>query len=95
LEDYGLDDVRVAVNNPPGFWLATGMEAVVVPDGDEAVLWHAVQEFDVDVIILDRNVPSGLETLYENPGHLNWMDVIATLQDPSQEEVWIMEVQAP
>lgn len=68
LERAGADQVRAAVNNPPGFWLATGHEAVVIPDGNLDTLEQVVEDFRVNWLILDRNHPEGLEPLYESPG---------------------------
>jgi hypothetical protein len=95
LEDYDLSDVRVAVNNPPGFWLATGLEAVVIPDGDEGALRQVVRQFDVDIVILDRNVPSGLESLYLDPNRPEWLEELASLDQPSGDSVFIFKVNLP
>lgn len=95
LEENDLDDVRVAVNNPPGFWLATGLEAVVIPNGDEAALRDVVRQFDVDIVVLDRNVPSGLEDLMDNPEQLDWLEVIARVDRPFGRLVWILKVHSP
>jgi hypothetical protein len=68
LEDLGAaQDSRLAVNNPPGCWLATGRQAVVIPDGGTQTLLAVVRDFDVDWVALDPNYPAGLEDLYREP----------------------------
>jgi hypothetical protein len=95
LENENHRGARIAINNPPGFWLATGMEAVVIPDGDDATLRQVVEQFEVDIVVLDRNVPAGLERLFNNPDELDWLGLIERLRDPGGEAVWILEVIAP
>ena len=60
-------DEIVMVNNPPGYFLASGRPAVVIPNGDEAVLLSAAAQYTVGYVVLDENVPAGLQGLYENP----------------------------
>jgi hypothetical protein len=54
----------VMVNNPPGFWLASGRPAVVVPYGDEGTLLAAARAYGIDYLILERNNPAPLGELY-------------------------------
>jgi hypothetical protein len=95
LDDYHLGNVRAVVNNPPGFWLATGLEAVVIPDGDIDTLQQVVRQFEVEVVILDQNLPSGLEDLYHDPNQVDWLRVVDRIERPQGTWVWIVEVNNP
>lgn len=65
LGEYGAYGGTVAVNNPPGFHLASGRPAVVVPAGGVTALGGVVPAFDVDWVILDSNRPPGLDEVFE------------------------------
>lgn len=69
----------VAVNNPPGFWLASGLPAVVIPVGGESELAEVVREFAVDWVVLERNHPLGLNELYAEPARASSMTYEHTL----------------
>ena len=58
---------RVLVNNPPGFYLASGRPALVIPDGDEKTIFEVAKNYDAEVLLLDRNYSLGLKSIYENP----------------------------
>lgn len=55
---------RVLVNNPPGYYLASGREAAVVPFGGEETLLAAAQKYQIDYLILEINNPWMLQDLY-------------------------------
>ncbi len=59
--------ILVMLNNPPGFYAATGRSAVVIPNGDVADLLEAADKYDVRFLVLDSNHPSDLADLYQNP----------------------------
>lgn len=83
---------RVAVNNPPGLNLATGLEAVVIPDGPPEALRQVVSKFNVDWILLEANHPSELNSLYSDPNSLAWLSLIDTFEDPSGQPVHLLQV---
>lgn len=59
---------RVAVNNPAAFWLATGVQAVVIPDGPPALLVAVMADYEVDWAVLESDHPRELNGLYDTPG---------------------------
>ena len=67
-------DGIVAVNNPPGFYNTTGRSAIVIPYGDEQVLRAAVEDYGVEWVVLDRNHPAALQSLYQNPDEIAWLE---------------------
>jgi hypothetical protein len=60
-------DEIVAVNNPAGYYIAAGRQAIVIPDGDESALLAAALRYDAHFILLEYNHPKGLDPLYQNP----------------------------
>jgi hypothetical protein len=54
----------VLVNNPPGFWSATGRSAVVIPYGDESMLLAAARRYGVRFLVLEITNPPQLSALY-------------------------------
>lgn len=66
LENAGLAAI-VMVNNPPGYYAATGRSAVVIPDGDIEVMLDAARQFKAAYIILEKDHVEGLKGLYLHP----------------------------
>jgi hypothetical protein len=68
LEERGVPlDAVVLVNNPPGFFAATGRPAIVIPDGPLDRSLQAAQDFGARYLLLE-------------PDQANLMDLV---QDPS------------
>lgn len=74
-------DAIFMVNNPPGFYAVTGWSAVVIPNGDVEMAVAAAQRYGVDYLILDRNAPMDLRSLYEQPESRGDLIYIATIAD--------------
>jgi 4-amino-4-deoxy-L-arabinose transferase-like glycosyltransferase len=69
----GLDEGQlIAINNPPGFYVASGRESVVIPNGGPDELRQVVERYGVDWLVLDINNP-GLSELYKNPDLVSWL----------------------
>ncbi|MFC2028516.1 hypothetical protein ACFLTX_01175 [Chloroflexota bacterium] len=65
ISSSDLGDPTVIVRNPPGFFLATGLTAIAIPDGDEKTLLRVVDEFDADFLILEPSgFPQSLKKIY-------------------------------
>lgn len=85
-------DEPVAVNNPPGFYVATGRRAIVIPNGDADTLKEVVTRYDIKWVILDSNRPEGLAHLYENPQLVLWLELAADESDASGNPIWFLRV---
>jgi hypothetical protein len=72
LEQEAQADV-IALNNPPGFFHVSGMQAVVIPDGDIHVLKQVVDKFGVSWVALDPNHPEELESLFRLVDIPEWL----------------------
>ncbi len=80
----------VAVNNPPGFFLASGWPAVVIPNGPPDVLRQVLDHYDVGWVILDRNRPAGLADLHLDPRAVPWLAVEAAVEAEDASRIWIL-----
>lgn len=68
LAEFGVPaEAIVMVNNPPGFALATGRSAIVIPDGGIQNSLAAAQRYGASVLLLETNHPAGLDGLYNLP----------------------------
>ena len=61
------DEDIVMVNNPPGYFIATGRQAIVIPNGDETETLAVARTFNADYLILEANTVKGLSFLYNSP----------------------------
>jgi hypothetical protein len=57
----------VMVNNPPGYYLASGRQAIVIPDGGPKTLLAAAKRYRARYVVLEKNHPLGLEQVYNKP----------------------------
>ena len=58
----------VMLNNPPGFYVASGRSAVVIPNGDVVELLAAAKKYGVSFLVLDSNHSEELSRFFDNPG---------------------------
>jgi hypothetical protein len=82
LIGHGItNDEIIMVNNPPGYFVATGRSAITVPDGDIDSALAAAQRYQADYLLLESNHPKGLNSLYQHPRDLPGLDYLYTLED--------------
>ena len=86
------DNSVVAVNNPPGFFAHSQISAVVIPSGTEQTLRKVVESFNVGWVVLESNHPSGLDSLYADPGSATWLTLVDIIQAPGSNPVHILRV---
>ena len=63
--DHGSDQT-VLINNPPRYYLVSGKNAVVIPDGDLDTLMEVAHLFNAKYLILEKAHVSGLEFIYND-----------------------------
>ena len=63
----GPDDV-VLVNNPPGYYVASGRPAIAIPNGGEATLLEVSKRYDASYLLIEKNHVVGLAGFYDTPG---------------------------
>jgi hypothetical protein len=68
LETLGISNEAVGmVNNPPGYYIATGRMAIVIPNGDIGELLAVARRYQASYLLLDENYPQRLVELYDHP----------------------------
>jgi len=89
-----LDDQPglVVVNNPPGFYIAAGLPAIVVPHGPVQSLHAIVERYRASWVILDVNRPPGLNGLYAGTERPAWLQLRGTLTDESGFPIHLFRV---
>ena len=60
----GGDSARVAVSNPPSYWVVNRREAIVIPDGSPEDLMNVAQKFGVTYLVLEQGHSSQMDGLY-------------------------------
>lgn len=60
----GPPDARLISNNPPGYYNQTGHGGIPLVNGDEATLLRAADDYGATYLVIDHNVPEGLEDFY-------------------------------
>jgi hypothetical protein len=81
----------VAVNDPPGFYLASGLPCVVVPYGDPSTLRAVAERFDVEWVVLDINHPAPLAGLYADPASESWLSLRGQIEDLQGRPVYLLQ----
>lgn len=71
----------VMVNNPPGYFLANGRSAIVIPSGDEKPLLDAARKFGADFLVLDENIVPELNALYNDPKDRQGLKYVDKIED--------------
>lgn len=72
-------EASVLVNNPPGYFGATGRPALVIPDGDETAILAVARRYHGAYLLLEANHPGALEDLYRSPGDRPGLEYLLTV----------------
>ncbi len=82
LDGSGAGDGDVVlVNNPPGFYVATGRPAIAIPDGDLAPLFAVSERYSGRYLVLESNHPDGLDELYGHPEGVAGLRYLGSIAD--------------
>jgi hypothetical protein len=79
----------VLVNNPPGFYLATGRPSLAAPDGSLETLQEVARRYGACWALLEPDHPQGLAALYTRPQSVPGLALIAQI-----EEAYLFQVEA-
>jgi hypothetical protein len=83
----------IAANDPPGLHLATGLPVVVIPNGELDALGAVIQRYDIDWVLLELNHPRGLDSLYQRPGAVGFLDAPIRFEDADGAPAYLFPVQ--
>lgn len=90
LQQQGAPAEIVMVNDPPRFYFETGHSAIVVPAGPPADVLLALDTFGARWLVLDVNVVSQLEPLYNVPQAASGLALRATFNQ-NQSPIYLFE----
>lgn len=62
------NDYSVMVNDSPGYYAATGREAVQLSSGSAQAIHNLMDKFEIDYLVVDVDCPESIKTLVETPG---------------------------
>lgn len=68
----------VMVNNPPGYYAATGRSAVVTPEGGLDAIRSAADYYHVKYLLVEKNHVSSLNTFYDLPRDQDFLQYLNT-----------------
>ena len=82
LSAHGMAEGDVViVSNPPGFYLASSNPAIAIPDGNIGTILALRDRFTAEYLILEAgSMPSGLETIYENPNEYSDLEFLGEME---------------
>jgi len=88
IDAFGLQHGEILmVNNPPGYYLATGEPSIVIPDGDMPTLLAVARRYGARYVLLELNHPVGLDQLYTAPGDQPGLLFLGSIGDAHLFEV--------
>lgn len=70
----------VMVNNPPGYFIASGRPALVIPNGDVSTLLAVARRYHGQYLLLEYNHPKPLDNLYHQTSDLPGLEYLFTLE---------------
>lgn len=82
LSEHGMsDDDIVIVSNPPGFFLASGNQAIAIPDGTNETVLDLAQHYGAGYLILEEgSTPGKLIPVYESPDDHSGLTYLGELE---------------
>jgi 4-amino-4-deoxy-L-arabinose transferase-like glycosyltransferase len=82
----------IAINNPPGLYVASELNAVVIPNGTEEVLSAVIDRFKVEWVVLDVNRPVGLAGLYERKTSILGFEEVDAMEDQAGYPILVFKL---
>lgn len=72
LDQLGIEESAIImVNNPPGFYAATGRSAIAIPNGSMEAIHRVGERYGADYLVLEENSVAVLRELYQSPRNLD------------------------
>jgi hypothetical protein len=90
LQQQNIQAETVMVNDPPRFYFETGHSAIVVPAGPPTDVLQAMDMFGARWLVLDVNIVSQLEPLYDAPQAASGLALRATFNQ-NQSPIYLFE----
>jgi hypothetical protein len=71
----------VMVNNPPGYFLASGNPSIAIPNGNLEILLEVADKFEAKYLVIDQNVVEPLMALYQTPENYAGLNYLFSVDD--------------
>jgi hypothetical protein len=84
----------VAAVDPPGFFAASGVPAVALPDGDTEALRLVVERYGVQWVVIEADHPQLLSGLYQAGPRPDWLGRPVSIEDAAGKPVLLYPVEA-
>jgi hypothetical protein len=68
----------IMINNPPGFFVASGRSSIVIPSNTVDDVLAAGQKYGASVLVLESNHPRALNAIYQNPEYEERLEFVDT-----------------
>ncbi len=81
LENDQGKSFRVMVNNPAAYNVVTQRQAVILPYGDLSTMITVATVFNIDYLVLDKNVIESYRGLYEHPSDIEGLIFLDKVSD--------------
>jgi len=88
INQYDMDaESLIMINNPPGYFVSTGIPAIVIPDGNLDTLTAVAERYGARYVVVQKDHVAGLSVLYESPGDVAGMRYVGNAGDAKLYEV--------
>jgi hypothetical protein len=74
--DGGLKTYVVMVNDPPSYYVATGRQAIAIPEGGMQAAQSVAEKYDARYFVLEVNHPAYLDGLYTGRNTPDWLKLV-------------------
>jgi hypothetical protein len=90
--EKGIDpQVRVIVRNPPGYYIASGRPAIVLPYGDESVILQVAKRYGAGLLVLEKDGTfDAIQALYDRPEE---SDTFIYLGEVDEAKLYLIELE--
>jgi hypothetical protein len=75
------EDFTVMVNDSPGYYAATGGEAIQLASTTYSGIVELMRHFEVNYLLVDSNIPESIETLFSLPGDHGDLHLLGDFND--------------
>lgn len=80
LQELGVDQNEIVmVNNAPGYYVASGRQAISIPTGGLPAIFQVAHRYKADYLLLEKL--QGLTDVYTSPANQPGLEYLATSQD--------------
>lgn len=84
IEVGAQKDQVIITKDPPGYYWATGRNAIALPDGNEDTLVALAKQFEAKYVIIDKDHPEGQNSIFNHATSTTNLKLLAILNENIQ-----------